>query len=117
MIRGFFFISGEPRFNMAATGGACLNQPLTIAAIPQRGEYLEVAEWDVDWKKIKNGKAINVKNMETQDPFVLKAKSATTSYAGVYRIRAKNRYGFAEGVIRIKIVERRLYKVVFITWP
>ncbi|CAB4043075.1 uncharacterized protein LOC110042639, partial [Paramuricea clavata] len=100
MLRHF----GEPRFNMSATGGACLNHPLTITVKPLRGEYVEVEEWEVEWKKIENGKALKT-NMETQDPFVLKVERATLSHSGVYRIRAKNRYGFAEGVIHIHVVE------------
>jgi hypothetical protein len=91
---------------MSATGGACLNHPLTITAMPLRGEYIEVEEWEVEWKKIENGKALKT-NMETQDPFVLKVERATLSHSGVYRIRAKNRYGFAEGVIHIHVVERK----------
>jgi hypothetical protein len=94
---------------MPATGGACLSHPLTITATPLRGEYLEVAEWDVNWRKMENGKALET-NMETQDPFVLKTERATSSHSGVYRIHAKNRYGFAEGVIRISVVERKLCK-------
>jgi hypothetical protein len=57
---------------------------------------------------MENGKALET-NMETQDPFVLKTERAS-SHSGVYRIQAKNRYGFAEGVIRISVVERKLCK-------
>ena len=91
---------------MSAISGACLNHPLTITAVPVRGEYVEVEEWDVEWRKIVNGAALKT-NMETQDPFVLKAAHATANHSGLYRIRAKNRYGFAEGVIQIHVVERK----------
>lgn len=91
---------------MNATGGACLDHALTITAEPVRGEYVEAEEWNIEWRKIENGKALKT-NMETQDPFVLKAKRATSSHSGVYRIRASNRYGFAEGVIHVKVVERK----------
>lgn len=92
---------------MSATGGACFNHTLTIAAVPIRGEYVEAEEWNIEWRKVENGKALKT-NMETEDPFVLKVERATPSYSGVYRIRASNRYGFAEGVIRINVVERKL---------
>lgn len=86
--------------------GACLNNPLTITAVPLRGEYVEVEEWEVEWRKIENGEALET-NMETDDPFVLKTDRATTDHSGIYRIRAKNRYGFAEGVIHIDVVQRK----------
>lgn len=102
-----FLILGEPRFDLPAGGGACLNHSLTITALPLRGEYVEADEWEVEWRKIVDGKALKT-NMETRDPFVLKVERATSSHSGVYRIRAKNRYGFAEGVIRIDVVQREL---------
>ncbi|XP_028393246.1 uncharacterized protein LOC114517660 [Dendronephthya gigantea] len=95
---------GEPRLSMPPTGGACINHPLIITAVPIRGEYVEAVEWDVEWRKIENGKAFKTK-METQDPFVLKAERAALRHSGVYRIRVKNRYGFAEGTIQIDVVE------------
>lgn len=91
---------------MSATGGACINHPLIITAVPIRGEYVEVEEWEVNWRKIENGKALKT-NMETQDPFVLKAERAASSHSGIYRIRVKNRYGFAEGFIQIDVVESK----------
>ena len=104
------FFSGEPRLNLSATGGACLNYPLIITAVPIRGEYVEVAEWEIEWRKIENEKALNT-NMETENPYVLKVENATLNHAGVYRIRAKNRYGFAEAVIHIDVVQRKCQRV------
>lgn len=78
---------------------------MTITAKPIRGEYIEAEEWEVEWRKIVNGKALKT-NMETDDPFILRTDRATSNHSGVYRIRVKNRYGFAEGLINVHVVER-----------
>ncbi|XP_046859026.1 uncharacterized protein LOC124452511 [Xenia sp. Carnegie-2017] len=95
----------EPRIDLSKTGGACLNHNLTITAKPIRGEYIEAEEWEVEWRKIVNGTALKT-NMETDDPFILRTDRATSNHSGVYRIRVKNRYGFAEGLINVHVVER-----------